>query len=89
MATRPSEFLAVQHYAARTHLGEPKRKCLPSYLIQVASAVERKRNEEALLRSEARYRSLIQSAVVGIFRPRSTPLPDVNPRSSPCWLSVG
>src|SRR5262249_20154159 len=35
---------------------------------QVASAVEHKRNEEALRRSEARYRSLIQSAVYGIYR---------------------
>jgi len=60
--------LAVQHYAARTHLGEPEKEVLTFVSHQVASAVERKRNEEALLRSEARYRSLIQSAVVGIFR---------------------
>ena len=31
---------------------------------QVASAIERKQSEEAMLRSEARYRSLVQSAVV-------------------------
>ena len=35
---------------------------------QVASAVELKRNELALRRSEARYRSLVQSSVYGIFR---------------------
>jgi len=35
---------------------------------QVASAIQRKQSEEALLRSEARYRSLVQSAVVGIYR---------------------
>ncbi len=35
---------------------------------QVASAIEHKRHEEALTRSEARYRSLVQSAVYGIYR---------------------
>src|SRR5208282_4249636 len=35
---------------------------------QVASAVEHKRHEEALRLSEARYRSLVQSAVYGICR---------------------
>jgi PAS domain S-box-containing protein len=34
----------------------------------VASAVEIKRNEHALRRSEARYRSLVQSSVYGIYR---------------------
>ncbi len=35
---------------------------------QLASAVEIKRNEQALRRSEARYRSLVQSSVYGIYR---------------------
>ena len=35
---------------------------------QIASAVEIKRNEQALRRSEARYRSLVQSSVYGIYR---------------------
>ena len=34
----------------------------------MASAVEIKRNEQALRRSEARYRSLVQSSVYGIYR---------------------
>ncbi len=60
--------LAVQHYAARTHLGERERDVLTFVSQQVANAIERKRSEEALSRSESRYRSLVQSAVVGIFR---------------------
>jgi two-component system, cell cycle sensor histidine kinase and response regulator CckA len=60
--------LAVQHYAARTRFGDRETEVLTFVSHQVASAIERKRNEEALLRSETRYRSLIQSAVVGIFR---------------------
>ena len=60
--------LAVQHYAARTHFGEREKEVLTFVSHQVASAIERKRNEEALWRSEARYRSLVESAVVGIYR---------------------
>ncbi len=60
--------LVVQHYAARTHFGDAEKDVLTFVSHQVASAIERKRNEEALLRSEARYRSLIHSAVFGIFR---------------------
>ena len=60
--------LVVQHDAARTHFGDAEKDVLTFVSHQVASAIERKRNEEALLRSEARYRSLIHSAVFGIFR---------------------
>jgi len=60
--------LAVQHYAARTHFGERERDVLTFVSQQVALAIERKRGEEALSRSESRYRSLVQSAVVGILR---------------------
>lgn len=60
--------LAVQHYAARTHFGERERDVLTFVSQQVAHAIERKRSEEALSRSESRYRSLVQSAVVGILR---------------------
>ncbi len=72
--------LAVQHYAARTHFGEREKEVLTFVSHQVASAIERKRNEEALLRSETRYRSLVQSAVVGIYRAKlNGRFLDVNP----------
>jgi PAS domain S-box-containing protein len=60
--------LAVQHYAARTRFGDAEKGLLTFVSHQVANAIERKRNEEALQRSEGRYRSLIHSAVFGIFR---------------------
>jgi len=60
--------LAVQHYAARTRFGSRERDVLTFVSQQVANAIERKQSEEALMRSESRYRSLVQSAVVGIFR---------------------
>jgi PAS domain S-box-containing protein len=65
---KPFGVLAVQHYAARTHFGEREKEVLTFVSRQVASAIERKQAEEALLRSEARYRSLVHSAVVGIYR---------------------
>jgi PAS domain S-box-containing protein len=60
--------LAVQHYASRTRFGARERDVLTFVSQQVANAIQRKRSEEAILRSESRYRSLVQSAVVGIFR---------------------
>src|SRR5262249_8121027 len=60
--------LAVQHYASRTRFGTRERDVLTFVSQQVANAIERKRSEEALQRSESRYRSLVQSAVIGIFR---------------------
>jgi PAS domain S-box-containing protein len=65
---KPFGVLAVQHYAARTHFGEREKEVLTFVSRQVAGAIERKQAEQALLRSEARYRSLVQSAVVGIYR---------------------
>ena len=61
-------ILAVQHYAARTRFGDAEKGLLTFVSHQVANAIERKRTEEALQRSEGRYRSLIHSAVFGIFR---------------------
>jgi PAS domain S-box-containing protein len=60
--------LAIQHYASRTRFGARERDVLTFVSQQVANAIQRKRSEERLTRSESRYRSLVQSAVVGIFR---------------------
>jgi two-component system, cell cycle sensor histidine kinase and response regulator CckA len=60
--------LVVQSYNDRVRFGERDRDILTFVSQQLASAIEHKRNEEALRRSEARYRSLIQRAVYGLYR---------------------
>jgi two-component system cell cycle sensor histidine kinase/response regulator CckA len=60
--------VVVQSYSGNVRFGEKEKNILNFVSQQLASAVEHKRNEEALRRSEARYRSLIQSAVYGIYR---------------------
>jgi two-component system, cell cycle sensor histidine kinase and response regulator CckA len=60
--------LAVQTYSKNIRYGERDKEILTFVARQVASAVEIKRNEQALRRSEARYRSLVQSSVYGIYR---------------------
>ena len=60
--------LVVQSYSGNVRFGEKEKEILTFVSQQVASAVEHRRNEEALRRSEARYRSVVQSAVYGIYR---------------------
>ena len=60
--------LVVQTYSPNIRYVEKDKELLTFVARQVASAVELKRNELALRRSEARYRSLVQSAVYGIYR---------------------
>jgi two-component system cell cycle sensor histidine kinase/response regulator CckA len=60
--------LVVQTYSKNIRYGEPDKEILTFVARQLASAVEIKRNELALRRSEARYRSLVQSSVYGIYR---------------------
>lgn len=60
--------LVVQSYTDAVRFGEKDRDILTFVSQQVSTAVEHKRHEEALRRSEARYRSLVQSAVYGIYR---------------------
>ena len=49
-------------------VGRADKEILTFVARQLASAVEIKRNEQALRRSEARYRSLVQSSAYGIYR---------------------
>ncbi len=60
--------LVVQTYSKNIRFVERDKEILTFVARQLASAVEIKRNEQALRRSEARYRSLVQSSVYGIYR---------------------
>jgi PAS domain S-box-containing protein len=60
--------LVVQTYSKNIRYGERDKEILTFVSRQLASAIEIKRNEQALRRSEARYRSLVQSSVYGIYR---------------------
>jgi len=60
--------LVVQTYSKNIRYCERDKEVLIFVARQLASAVEIKRNEQALRRSEARYRSLVQSSVYGIYR---------------------
>ena len=60
--------LVVQSYTENVRFGERDREILKFVSQQLASTIEHKRYEEALRCSEARYRSLILSAVFGIYR---------------------
>ena len=60
--------LVVQTYSHTSRYGDRDKEILTFVSRQLASAIEIKRNEQALRRSEARYRSLVQSSVYGIYR---------------------
>jgi len=72
--------VVVQSYTPDTRYGERDLEILRFVSQQLATTIEHKRHEEALRRSEARYRSLILSAVFGIYRcTLSGRFLDVNP----------
>jgi two-component system, cell cycle sensor histidine kinase and response regulator CckA len=60
--------LVIQSYNENARFGERDREILKFVSQQLAAAIEHKRYEEALRRSEARSRSLILSAAFGICR---------------------
>jgi two-component system cell cycle sensor histidine kinase/response regulator CckA len=60
--------LVLKSYSRNTHFREHDRDVLTLVSQQLAAAIDRKRNEQALRRSEVRYRSLVQTAVYGIYR---------------------
>jgi len=60
--------LVVKSYSENVRFEERDRDLLALVAQQLAAAIDRKRNEQNLRRSEVRYRSLVQTAVYGIYR---------------------
>jgi two-component system cell cycle sensor histidine kinase/response regulator CckA len=60
--------MVVQHYSDPLAYGKREQHMLEYVSFQVAKTVERKRAEEALHKSEANYRSLVEGAPYGIYR---------------------
>jgi PAS domain S-box-containing protein len=59
--------LVVQSYTEKVRYGQREKEILTFVSQHVASAIEHKRSQQALRESEVRYRTLVQSAVYGIF----------------------
>jgi PAS domain S-box-containing protein len=60
--------LAVQTYDEKIRYHERDQELLTFVSQHVANAVARRQDQEAVKRSEERYRSLVESAVYGIYR---------------------
>jgi PAS domain S-box-containing protein len=60
--------LVVKNYSEATRLRDRDREVLTQISRQLSATLENKRNEQALRRSEVRYRSLVQTAVYGMYR---------------------
>jgi len=60
--------LVLKSYSKNTRYRERDKDVLALVSQQLAATIDRKRNEQALRRSEVRYRSLVQTAVYGIYR---------------------
>jgi len=60
--------LILKSYSSNSLFTERDKEILTLVSQQLAAAIDRKRNEQELRRSEVRYRSLVQTAVYGIYR---------------------
>ncbi len=60
--------VVLKNYSTNLRFSERDKEILTLVAQQLAAAIDRKRNELALRRSEVRYRSLVQTAVYGIYR---------------------
>ena len=59
--------MVVQTYEPHVRYADKEKEILTFVSQHVASAIEHKRSEDRLRESEARYRSLVQTAVYGIY----------------------
>ncbi len=72
--------VVIQSYDQNVRFGEKEKEILTFVSQQLAGAIEHKRHEEALRRSESRHRSFVQSAAYAIYRAsREGKFLDVNP----------
>jgi len=60
--------VVLKGYSETPPLRERDKQALTVISRQLAAAIDHKRSEQALRRSEVRYRSLVQTAVYGIYR---------------------
>lgn len=60
--------LSIQSYTEGVRFGEEEQNILMFVSTQIAAAIERKRAEEALRKSDERYRALIRQSSEGIWR---------------------
>ncbi len=60
--------LILTSYSEKNALRDRDKEVLTLISRQLAAAIDHKRNEQSLRRSEVRYRSLVQTAVYGIYR---------------------
>ncbi len=60
--------LVLKSYSESARLRDRDKDVLALISSQLAAAIDHKRNEQNLRRSEVRYRSLVQTAVYGIYR---------------------
>ena len=60
--------IILKSYSEKSTLRERDKDVLALISRQLGAAIDHKRNQQSLRRSEVRYRSLVQTAVYGIYR---------------------
>ncbi len=65
---KPIGVMTVQHYSDPHAYGHAELQMLEFVSSQVAKAIDKKRSEEALRKSEERYRNLFEQIPTGIYR---------------------
>ena len=65
---KPIGVMTVQHYTDATVYGESEQQILEFVSSEIAKAIEHKRIDEALRKSEERYRAFVDQSSEGIWR---------------------